>query len=312
MYEKVDTVIAMGSLKQASLYSNYIVPINIHIDYAWAIVDNRTIDVNGNILEFEQYMESIINTGMFESMTHPEFRKNTKYFQRLIDVNEAGFDVARYGVSVASKLPIGMTEQNAFEAAAKYTFQLQSLIDDFGLRSVPMDFEGHWLDENEGPLDSSVFQIAGLNLIDTRGCEWSQILEFRKNAEAVATLRNLRKFLTDEHGDSSRARLEDDVLSRIDKYDQTVKEWAFKTKTGAIGTVLSSKMLATASGASFFASMLGSSAQAIAGMSVALSVELGQIWLEVKKEKFALQASLRENPIRYIKYANDSLALMRD
>ena len=160
------------------------------------------------------------------------------------------------------------------------------------------------LNEHKTIGDISV-TISGLNLIDVAETEWEQIVEFRKDKDAVKDLRRLRTFLFDNFKDKPREYIENKILTELDKYQNMLKSQGFKTFTGAISSVFDAKTVTAAGVTAITSAFLG---EPIIGLTGAAVIEIGKFGVQVAKDLYALREMKHDHPLAYIVRANRELA----
>ena len=87
-----------------------------------------------------------------------------------------------------------------------------------------------------------------------------------------------------------------------------MRKWGFDTKYAAFTMLLNSKTLAGALTGSLVSTLLGAPLTALGSAFVGVSLEIGHIVLEVKKQRFVLRSLMAENPVCYISEARSKLS----
>ncbi|HEY3913307.1 MAG TPA: hypothetical protein VGN61_02375, partial [Verrucomicrobiae bacterium] len=185
------------------------------------------------------------------------------------------------------------------------------LLDDFsheiGSNGFIIDCPPHFLKAETDNQSSPNVAIIGLNLIDVANVSIEKLTAFRNDSEARDKMRKFRLFVYDNYTGKEKGYIEDDILTRLADYNEVVKSWGFETKLKTMSFVLNSKLLPTALGASFLASIFGSTVEAIAAASTGVGLEIGRLTLELSKRKHELARIVRNNPISYIADAKAKL-----
>ena len=91
--------------------------------------------------------------------------------------------------------------------------------------------------------DTVSFVLSNLKLVDASKLSWEQVLEVRRDEKSMAKLRSLRVLFHENYSGKPSSYIEDDLLSRVDKYDETVKEWKLDTVERSLEMFCSSKSL---------------------------------------------------------------------
>jgi hypothetical protein len=151
--------------------------------------------------------------------------------------------------------------------------------------------------------------ISSLKLIDTAGVDFPQLFEFRKDSEAMEKLRRLRLFAYENYTEKPRDFIEDDILTRIADYERAVKEWGFTTRTGAINTVLDSKLIAGGVAGSFLSAYMQEPLLTIAATIGTAGIAIGKVAIDLGKQRIARNELMASNPVSYISYAREKLGV---
>lgn len=291
------SAVAFGDLKNAALYYDRLIPVNIGLEFP-----NR------------ENWEAFLNQACGELL--PEHLLTLEFANRLADLNDKTFNwfkkhlIQQHGF--APGIP-GLT-QNDYEAientAVSAYFQF---VADFDLKHWPLAVEDGaataWMPDDEGPEDtgSQLLLLNQLAVIDASKTSWQHIMEFRADQQARMKLRRLRLFAYDYYSGKSRAFIEDDLLTRLYDYEQTAKTWALETVRGSIGNVLQSKYIAGASASALVSLLFGSPTIAVISAGAGAALEIGNITLEIIQKRIALQRLADQSPISYLTYARDKL-----
>ena len=147
--------------------------------------------------------------------------------------------------------------------------------------------------------------ISGLNLIDVENTGWEQIVEFRRDQEAVKDLRRLRTFLFDNFKDKPPDYIENKILTELDKYQNMLKSQGFKTYIGALSSVFDAKTVTAAGITAVTSAFLG---EPLIGLTGAAVIEIGKFGVQVAKDLYALREMKRDHPLAYIVKANRELS----
>jgi len=240
----------------------------------------------------------------------PELSRQDAFNSRLVAVNEATWYLLLKALAASKGLPpkignLSPEQFDAIEADAAQSFH--SFLDEFDLRSCPVDAPDLHLADTTSDTDDVAVTLTHLKLIDVGKASWEHILEFRRSAEAREKLRRLRLFAFENYQGLDRAFVEDDILQRLADHSQTIAEWGFETRRGALTALLSSKVLAGSIAGSVVSSLLGQPLPAVISAVGGIVLEIGSIALEIQKRCFQLRKLVRENPVTYIHDARKTL-----
>ena len=297
MLQHQSTAISLVNPRETALYFDRVIPLNLNAELLNLGFPRRPIS-------------DVFPTDMLDAVLPSELCKQESFRARLIAINEAAWPfILKSGVD-AKKLPAEICDlsQEQFDTiGTKYNEALELFIDDFGLRSCSVDVPGLSFADSSSQTEDFLITLPNVKLIDVNNTSWEQVLEFRRSTEAKNKLRRLRLFAFANYRGRDRAFVEDDILLRLSDYTETIKEWGFETRHGAITSLLSSKLLAGALTGSVLSALLGQPFPAIISAVGGTVIEFGKIALDVRKRSVQLRKLLRDNPITYIHDAQNAL-----
>ncbi len=128
--------------------------------------------------------------------------------------------------------------------------------------------------------DSSII-LSKLNLVDASQAEWRQIIELRKDIESHRKLTRLRLFIHKSYADCSFAYIEDDLSQRIEEYERVTKKFGLKTTLSSLSLLLDAKALQASAGAGLIAGLFGGP---LVGLSAAAAIEIGKIAVNIAEK----------------------------
>lgn len=175
-----------------------------------------------------------------------------------------------------------------------------------GILAVPVtnSFSFEELYEKETCPDSAhdllELSVTGLNLIDTDNADWEQIFEFRKDKEAKKKLRNFKLFLYDAYIGQSRDYIYDDILKKIDAYEEACKKHGFELYVGTLGTLLDSKSAIGAMSLAIAGILVGNASITNAALLSGASIEMGKLALNFAKKKRKVESFKNNHELAYI------------
>lgn len=146
-------------------------------------------------------------------------------------------------------------------------------------------------DESDVSKDSkSVLTTAltNLQIVDEEKLSWDQVLEFRKDPDAVAYYRRITRFIDGSIVGRSQAELEDVLSDRLENYEWSIKKHGIRAKLGSISATLDPKFLSATSLVAGSAAIAGGAVWgALAGLTIALgkaAVSFGTARIEGQDE----------------------------
>ncbi|MES2046514.1 MAG: hypothetical protein V4475_21800 [Pseudomonadota bacterium] len=111
--------------------------------------------------------------------------------------------------------------------------------------------------------------LKNLSLIDPRSVSWENIIEFRKDKDAINSLKRFRLFFTDNFSDKDRNYVADKLYVMLDEYEATSKLWGFKTIQKTLSVAVSNQNMISSS--------LGTLAPALAGVPLPIAAGVGAV-----------------------------------
>ena len=128
-----------------------------------------------------------------------------------------------------------------------------------GIEVVPLysSFESFSSDFIPGKIVAFEGALQSLPLVVEHDIEWKQVLDFRKDPEAVIKYRSLRLWLTKGLEAESVPEAIDRIEMKIADYQWALRKHGLRTVTGAITHVLNPKNIATMAGSASFGAFIG-------------------------------------------------------
>lgn len=291
-----NTAISFGCTKEAALYFDYVFPVLLNLEMIW------------NSEGLEEIPESFTD-GLFPD----EIRNDNNFSDKLCTVNnkilclvlKIGFEELGLPSTIKSWIEGIEKDYHLIEESAAYAYN--EFLEEFGITDAPLIVGGSTIEDSSDLNTDVAVAIGTLRLIDSSQASWQQVAEFRNDPEARGKLRNLRLFAAENYAGKSKAYIEDDLLRRIDDYEEQVRRWGFETKQSVLTMMLTSKFLAGALGGSLISTLFGAPTTAVASAVGGALIEIGRVSLEVSRRRFLLRNALRDNPISYIVDAKTKL-----
>jgi hypothetical protein len=140
--------------------------------------------------------------------------------------------------------------------------------------------------------------IRNLKLVDVRNVPWTQIVEFRKDTTSLSRLRRLRTFFSENYAGKEEAYVKDKLLSSIEDYEATTKVWGFDTAHKTLSVAVSNQNV--------IASSVATLAPAVAGMPLSVAagagaiITLGKCALEFSKIFVDRRREMLTSPMSYL------------
>jgi hypothetical protein len=146
-------------------------------------------------------------------------------------------------------------------------------------------------------MDTVSIALSNLKLVEERKLSWNHILEVRRDARSIAKLRRVRLLFHEDYSGKPASYIQDDILRRLDEYDETVRKWGLNTALQSMEMVCSSKSLPAAAVAAMVAGLGGGIPLAAALGSI---LEVGKIGLNIVAKRRELLEFKSHNPVSYL------------
>jgi hypothetical protein len=299
MSEYSKTALSWCGLKDAILYFPHVIPFGVGIDIVvdslrakWRgapIGQSRSTDKLGKLLTAE--------------IVPPNLR-NDDFFASLNEINRASVPFMDAQISAS------LDEHFKLRPGAKENFQA-AVFDFFAkyprLRSLPLIIDSEFTGEDDVTADNLTVTIPLLRLIDASTTSWDQIVDFRRDNDAIEKLRRFRVFVYQNYTGKTKDFIEDDILTRLADYEQAVKKWGFATTSGTITTLLNSSVIAGGVAGSFLTAYFNAPLPAIASAMTATGLAIANMAVSLGQQRFTQKELMANNPVSYISYAKEKL-----
>jgi hypothetical protein len=307
------SALALGETKEAALYFESVIPFFVAYEAIgdaarlqlsdWSAFNTALQELQPNTNEL---VRSLLPRGLLESSNFVDGWQRLDVlgalvrFRPLLDRYEIPFE----------EVPLkeySVTPADYADPEGAFTLEFSALARRFRFFGLPV-IAPHSFSHAEDSTGDLVIAIRGLNLVDSSKLAWDQVAAFRKDTDARHKLRRLRMFALKSYDGKSAAFIEDDLLMRMDEYDETVRRWGFATTYATLATLLSSRSLGVALGAAFVSLLAGAPSLAAFCAGGGAAVELGQLVLEISRRRFEFRGVLSDNPVSYLAEIRNRLA----
>lgn len=305
------SAVALGDLKNAVLYFDEVVPVDLGIEWLLGqiAVETGRMDLDRFRAAFRDLMEHMLH------ILPQRFRGNAEFGEHLLRVNNAMYNVwakkiiRRFDLSPCLPGVSNDEYQRIDDYAPEAYFQF---IYKFGLAGWPLAAaEGPILNaavDSEPGHSSALVTLSGLNLLSARDAPWEQVLELRRDAEARRRLRRLRLFAYENYAGKSKAFIEDDILSRIEDYELVTRRLGLERVQGALSVVANSKLTAGALAGTLVSAFLGEPLPVLIASGATIAFEVGRFALELRRQTLVSDEVARSSPVSFITYGKNLLA----
>jgi hypothetical protein len=287
VYQRADAVLCFENFKEAALYFNRVLPLNMG--------RMRGDPVVGDILVgFPEEVPSAALSHLVDGI-----EGNTKTYSHASRIME--FTAERWVEFARSAEPYARLwasrpgELDASETRSQYERLRSSYLSNEelpGHRPIRAIF--HDYARSLGFQDTCVSVPAGrgaaavsadpsltlsqLRLVDATSADWRQIVELRKDKRSHQQLARLRLFMHSNYAGQPFAFIEDDLAKRIDDYEASARKHGLKTVLSSLTILLDAKDLQASVGAGLVAGLFGGP---LLGIGAGLAVEVGKVAVHV-------------------------------
>jgi uncharacterized membrane protein len=274
-----------GKTKEAALYFDWVVPLSYG---------------SGTTVRFQtpesHFIQRISPESLYTSSQSPQPCRD--YLQAIDALHSAAyFPLAKYPEDECRKYYNEFAEKAIRMIAARPELHGAPFLLPEGDPSPGLDTVAEFL-----------VTLTDLSLVDAERASWDQILEFRKDEKSRMALRRLQVFAIKEYSGKDKAFIEEDILLRIEAYNNVVRDWGFETRAAALSNLLNSKVLLGGFGGAVLSSLFGTQWVAAVSATTGITVELGNIAIDLAKRHYSLATLRRDHPLSFIITARAQLA----
>ena len=267
-----------GDVKDAALYFDAVVPLSFGAATAVEFQSHRD----------SQFIRQISPDSLYTSVND---REPCEDYIQAIDAMRAALYFQIYGYTVDECRPY----QEAFGKRVIQIIETRPELHGAALLLPERDpFPG--MDARS----EFLVTLTGLSLVDTEKASWDQILTFRQDERSRMAFRRLQILAAKEYSGKDQAYIKDDLLLRIEAYNNAVRDWGFETRIATLSNLLGSKTLLGGLGGALLAALLGKHWAAAASAATGITVELGNIAIDLVKRHYSLETLRRDHPLNYI------------
>jgi hypothetical protein len=151
-----------------------------------------------------------------------------------------------------------------------------------------------------GTAESICLTLKQLDLVDTSEVTWQQIHEFRRDADNVKRLRNLRLFLAENYEGKDPGFVRDDLERRIEEYREAARVWGFPLHASMLEILLNDKTTAAYAVTTLLGVLLGTGVAATIAGLVGATMTLGRVAWEVGKRRHHVGQLSKTHALAYL------------
>jgi hypothetical protein len=186
------TAIVFGNVREALLYFDHIIPVNLGVELLKSKPESASLPARLGTLP----------PSLGDQILPPRLRKDLKFLENLVAVNTATGNlllkhaIAHFGLPPQIK-GLSDSEYESIEKVGASAFY--SLLDTFRLKELPVDCSADIVSQEGDDQSDIAVTLLSLQLVDAERCSWEHIFEFRRDPEARDKLRRLRLFAYDSY-----------------------------------------------------------------------------------------------------------------
>jgi len=230
--------------------------------------------------------------GFAQFIIDPEDSKNTRKILEFVGVdvehlahmaNSGRWDTTSIDATLREKIT-RLLKDSGFTNAPTWRMY-QTPYDTFDLESIDLT-ERYYV------------SLHNLALVDTNKLSWETLVEFRKDREAMAALRDLRLFFLENFQDKEVNYITDKLHSLTYRYESASRLWGFEATQKSLSVAISNESVMAGSIGGLAAVLAGTSlpvAAASAGLILVggCAVEFGKMCIDRAKDRI-------DSPTRYL------------
>lgn len=314
-----NTAIVFGNLKDALLYFEYVIPMNISgisMGYRPTTAESGPMIERFKETSMEGYRELQASFGELGNIvklfppqlaSDPRFETTRNMFEGLLFAymvktveGEETFEkyVGQLAKLVQAEGPVDPNQLCPTIEGLQRLFSF--IVSEFQLKNVLVDSSHFFMGTPSIDNFGNCLSAQEIRVIDTTKVTLPQIMEFRKDKEAMSRMRNFRLFAYQHYSGKDKAFIEDDIQKRLSDYYETLNACGFETTVKTLSFLFESKFLMGAFATSAVSLLVGNGQLAVEAFGTGAIIELGKLSLEYAKRRNELKKICKENPISYI------------
>jgi len=262
-------------------------PVRLYLEYALLALAFRSVH---SCLDRPENAEIFLN--------NPKFPLVAKYFEMsgfnakeiMESLKDQTFDLQRFQYQLGEKT-LKIMKASRFEQASM-------------MSSNRLDIDPE-PNENTEPGIRFMVALRNLRLVDPDKVSWNQLVEFRKDDDSRAALRDLRLFFADEFSGKEPDYITDKLSALLDRQERVARLWGFDTIRKTFAVAISQESVLASSIGSLATAALGAPLPVAA--AAAASVSLGSCALEFGRVYVESQMERIDRPTRYLSHLRKKL-----
>jgi hypothetical protein len=283
-YNNTKPLACINSTKEACLYFDRVIPLNLAQVIPW--------ENNGDLEAFD-VLKKILPAPLLDPEHHTGLGPMMLlYIDTYVDVFPGSIGIEKFRDTALSSERARTLAPLLFNAGVYLLNSLPEPIDSvFGAGEIQ---------NTEVKSNDPAFILTGLTLIDTQNITWREILAIREDKESVNRLRRLRTFIFENYQGKPLAFIKDDLLNRIETYQDTAKKWGFKTQQSVFKIIFNSGTAISLMAATMASLISGNPPSISLSLGIGSMFLTGNIALEIGSYKRESHSFKQENPITYL------------
>jgi hypothetical protein len=283
-YNNTNPLACISNTKDACLYFERVIPLNLAQVIPWQ---------NNGDLEAFDILKKILPASLLDTEHHTGLGPMMLlYIDTYVDVFPGSIGIEKFRDRALSSKRAKTLAPLLFNAGV---YLLNSLPE-----PISSVFGAGEIQNTDVKRNDPAFILTGLTLIDTRKITWREIVAIREDKESINKLRRLRTFVFENYQDKPLNFIKDDLLNRIENYQNTAKQWGFKTNESVMKIIFNSGSALSVTAATIASLISGNPLSVSLPLSIGSTFLIGNIALEIGSHKRAVHSFKQENPITYL------------
>lgn len=321
-----NTAIVLGDLKEALLYFEYVIPLNV-AGYCMGMRPQGSTGVVKATKAEENYMQGYRELSeLFTEKNHisrlypPALADNNRFkivanmfdgflFSYMIKSMHGEEKFKEYVVNLADVVKASgpVNPDWLCPSIVGLNQMFSQITKDFSLQDIPVDCSRFFVDEATSDGLKESLLINKIRVIDTDKIKLPDILEFRKDKTNMDKMRSFRLFAYKQYSGKERPFIEDDIQKQMADYNDAVNASGFETTIKSLSFLFESKFLIGALATSAVGLLFQNIELAKEAFATGAIVEVGKLSLQYAKQRHELRRICKDNPISYLVDAKKEL-----
>ncbi len=292
----MQSAVCFRDIKNAAIYFDRVIPLAI-AGYAREVCLYHSLETPENVPE-----RALLNL-LFGTEKPPGSATYKTDSKRLLDLTNNYFWLLQdlQGGQGLNLLKVPAMVEAAYRSDVNYRGRgirrvLLELFEQQGSAGPALSLSAQEVASSTGIEDPTI-AMTGMGIIDSSVASWDQLLDLRRDRDAMLKLRRFRAFLTRTYSGKSRAFVEDELSAALQDYEVASKKHGFELVTGTLSVALDASSLQAAAAVGLVAVLMGGP---LAALPAAAAVELGKMAIHFAKQRRRMDDWHLTHPLAYV------------